>query len=272
LNENTGVFPRTGETFLLVIGTLLLSMALELLLGGSLHKVELLIFESLILLPVLVFVFFRHIPFQRVFRLYPVRARLLLYAALMGTGFSVVSEYMGRFIERIFPMPDQITRALADLMTIRSFADGAILILGAVGVAGIAEEMLFRGFLQNSLEHRMPAARAIAIGALLFALMHFNPWWFPDVLMMGVLLGLLAWRSGSIVPCIVIHVLYNGISLWALNTDRAIFPMDVHSHGQVILPVAAVLLIAAAGTAFWQSTKPETKIRDETGEGKDGSS
>jgi membrane protease YdiL (CAAX protease family) len=76
--------------------------------------------------------------------------------------------------------------------------------------SGTAEELLFRGALQPAL--------GLAWTSLLFGAVHFVPSrrllpWTAWAGVMGVLLGLLYERTGSIAGCVVAHVAINAINL-----------------------------------------------------------
>lgn len=87
-----------------------------------------------------------------------------------------------------------------------------LLLFALVVVAPIYEEMYFRGFLHRGLAaSRLGPAGAIAVTALLFSLAHFpeDAWSFAQGLVNGALLGVVRQRSGSIVPCVLVHALLN---------------------------------------------------------------
>ena len=87
----------------------------------------------------------------------------------------------------------------------------------AVGVAApIFEEALFRGYLFAGILHsRAGGAGAIAGTSALWALIHV-PYGWPYaviVLALGIFLGVVRLRSGSLYPCIALHILNNLLSL-----------------------------------------------------------
>lgn len=84
-------------------------------------------------------------------------------------------------------------------------------LLVAVFVAPFCEEVFFRGFVLPGLRHRMSAALAIILSALLFAIAHADPGSFAVLLVIGLLLGFVRWRTGSVWPGILLHMLNNGI-------------------------------------------------------------
>ena len=100
-----------------------------------------------------------------------------------------------------------------------------IFFLVAVG-APIAEEIFFRGLTQRALLKKQGLARlnpwfAIIATALFFAASHFQPVQFPALFVFGLVLGLLAWRTGRLGPSIWAHLTFNAVAaatlLWHLN-------------------------------------------------------
>ena len=78
--------------------------------------------------------------------------------------------------------------------------------------AGVCEEMGFRGYMQRPIENRHGPVVAIAVSSLFFMLLHLNKSWAlmamtPIVLGAGVMLGVLARRSGTLVFCMIGHTI-----------------------------------------------------------------
>lgn len=85
----------------------------------------------------------------------------------------------------------------------------------AVG-APIVEELFFRGLLLRSLLSRVRAPIAIVLSALLFALAHFEAVQFGGLAAFGVVLGVLAWRTGRLAPGMAAHAAFNAAAVVSL--------------------------------------------------------
>lgn len=87
----------------------------------------------------------------------------------------------------------------------------AQLTLGAVVVAPLSEELFFRGVLLQALcLHLGRAWPAVLISAGCFGLVHAaQPQDVLPLLSMGVVLAYLRVRTGSLWPCVLVHVLFN---------------------------------------------------------------
>lgn len=118
----------------------------------------------------------------------------------------------------------------------------------AVGLlAPLSEEMVFRGAILRQLLQSYAPWTAIAVSALLFALVHFNPAQMPHAFVIGLLLGWMYWRTGSILPGVAFHWANNSVAyiIYNLFPDPDIRLIDVFkgSEPHVLLAVLFSLLI-----------------------------
>ena len=90
-------------------------------------------------------------------------------------------------------------------------------ILLIVVAAPISEEVCFRGFLFGGLRERLPRLAAALISATIFGALHATTGIsaVPPLIFFGFVLALLYERTGSIVPCILLHMLNNSVALLA---------------------------------------------------------
>lgn len=119
---------------------------------------------------------------------------------------------------------------------------GALLLQSAM-LAPLCEELFFRGYLQGVLS-RFGAGRACAAVALLFALAHGLSLNLPCHVLMGLLLGVLTLRTGSVLAPLLVHMAYNAaLVLLAACGLGALF--------SGLTPVSGLLrLIGCAGFAY----------------------
>ena len=86
-------------------------------------------------------------------------------------------------------------------------------------LAPVCEELVFRGAILRSLLQWKPEKHwvPIAISAFLFALVHGNPAQMPHAFVVGLLLGWLYYRTGSVVPGVAYHWMNNSIAYVCYN-------------------------------------------------------
>lgn len=81
--------------------------------------------------------------------------------------------------------------------------------------AGIGEEAIFRGGLMTLLDGYTGPAAAIFLSSLVFALFHLaKPLIGAIILVVGVIMGLVYWWTGSLLTVMIGHALYD---VWALR-------------------------------------------------------
>jgi uncharacterized protein len=98
---------------------------------------------------------------------------------------------------------------------------GAALACVALAVVGpVVEELLFRGLLTAAFRRRFGPMRTALVTAAVFALAHVLPRVIPPVFILGLALALVYERTGSALPGILVHCLYNGIAVAAALTHH----------------------------------------------------
>ncbi|MCI0462527.1 MAG: ABC transporter permease subunit [Gemmataceae bacterium] len=80
---------------------------------------------------------------------------------------------------------------------------GPVLLLALL--SAVSKELAFRGLILTGLRQRFSPWAAILISSLLFAAFHMNVFVMGPAFVLGVVLGVLAVRSGSIVPGVLLH-------------------------------------------------------------------
>lgn len=179
--------------------------------------------ESLILLPLVFIIQRRRLPLTATFRLRGVSPGTLRNTVLIGLGVSVLIDELDRLRALLFPLPEHISRGM-EFLTFTTGSEVLLVAAGVVVIAPLVEEMVFRGFFQGQLERGYrDATKAVLLSSLLFTVLHFNPWWSLQIYLLGMVLGYLAWRTGSIWPSFVVHAINNSLSLWFANAAEDSF-------------------------------------------------
>lgn len=88
----------------------------------------------------------------------------------------------------------------------------SIILLAVTIAAPLGEELFFRGFFQRGLALNRGAPRAIVVSAFVFSAFHLDVVGLTARFELGVLFGILAWRSGSLWPAIGAHAANNFVS------------------------------------------------------------
>ncbi|MDY3561290.1 CPBP family intramembrane metalloprotease [Gemmata sp. JC673] len=114
-------------------------------------------------------------------------------------------------------------------------------------VPGLIEEAFFRGYVQRRLLARWPAWAAIATTAGLFGLIHIYPANIVFAFLVGLWLGAVAWRTGSVWPAVLCHASINAASsVWNLGTRFGVIPADPPNSAMGIGGVLALVCFLAS--------------------------
>jgi len=249
------LMPKIGTAIaLLILGLLLGTLAAAIVmvaLGISLEDTVsiqsvLLAAELLLPLPIILHQRRWRAPIARAFRLNPVPPSSLWPVAVFGVGLIMVTDEIDRLAQKVLPLPAEVIN-IQTIMVIRDW-QSALFIIGVVALlAPLAEELIFRGFLQRILEHRLrDVTRAVLISALIFAIIHFNPWWVIQIYLIGLFMGYFAWRSNSVWPGFILHALNNGLAVLLVNSpDGWLAWYEWRGH------VAPYMLLLAVGLMIY---------------------
>ena len=195
-------------------------------------------------------------------RLPPLRAWLAAPVVLCGTlsgGLLAMAIQARIFPENPFLMFDYS----AEIETLLAGPGILVLTLGA----GLSEELLFRGAILGLLSVDPIRGRggwpALIGQAVAFALLHVLAFKLLPTGVIGLLLGLYAWRCGSIWPGVLAHAAHNAASLLLPQGagSRWLEVFDVSGWPAWGGWVAALLYLTGCGAAWWSGRAPAADQR-----------
>ncbi|MFT3827673.1 MAG: type II CAAX endopeptidase family protein [Chitinophagaceae bacterium] len=148
-------------------------------------------------------------------RAYPLKTRIWgwsLLAGIMGIVTLVIALHL---LNRMVVLPQQ---QLPDMKHVPDSTVLTLLLAGAP-VAGIVEEIAFRGYMQGPIEQRWGIIAAILITGTMFAVAHldFTLILWPYYVAVAAIYGTVTYLTNSILPAIVLHTagnLYSNLDLW----------------------------------------------------------
>jgi ABC-2 type transport system permease protein/sodium transport system permease protein len=168
-------------------------------------------------------------------------------------------------------LPEEVAKGSGDLLRQARELSPLVLVMCMAVVPAVTEELFFRGYLLSALlgGGERPA-RGIVGSAALFALFHLFVGGaialerLPSSFALGLILGWLAYTSGSIVPGMILHVLHNGVVLLLGYYEPRLVEAGWLLEGQEHLPawlLATAAAMAAAGLAGAAVLRPPLRTR-----------
>jgi membrane protease YdiL (CAAX protease family) len=154
---------------------------------------------------------------------------------------------------------DEAARTLKILLSRRTIPDLLFNLFFIAGLAAIGEELLFRGMAQRILIRwfRSPWA-GIIVTAVLFSAMHVQFYGFLPRFVLGILLGVLYWYSGSLWTAIIAHFVYDALLIILVYTDPSMLTDEATPQVKNLMVATLVSLAAIAGLMIWM--KKNTRV------------
>jgi len=144
---------------------------------------------------------------------------------------NVTTNLFEQFFKTIFNIELNLTETITRLLEQVFKADFATCLMVVIA-APICEEWLCRGVITKGLLRHGSPLRAILWSAFIFAVIHMNPWQAVPAFILGMLLGYVYWKTRSLIPCIFIHFVNNGLSFLLMS----IFPeTDINASTQDLI-------------------------------------
>ena len=207
-------------------------------------------------------------------RFNPAGAGLVLLIALGGMLFNgilvywnsqlVLPEFMSGMESWMQEMETQLmemTKFLTDFQTVPELLMG-VLVIGIL--AGIGEEMFFRGLIQPKMHlYTGNAHLGIWLTAFIFSAIHIQFYGFLPRLFLGGMFGYLYYYSGSLTYPIFAHIINNTVTvLMVYASNEGMIDFDMESTDTVSYPAAMIgLLVLLAGIFYFKKiNKPNGEL------------
>jgi membrane protease YdiL (CAAX protease family) len=182
----------------------------------------------LMLAPAVLFAIVGRWKHRETFALRPATAPALAGAALLGIGLAPWVQLVAALQRLVWPAESETARQTTKLIVDALHAHPLLTIAGVGVLAGVCEELFYRGPLQTAFVRKLPPWAAIVLVGVLFGAIHMDLAGLPVRAALGVLLGWIVWRGGSIYPAMLAHGLFD-------STSIAMFWWALHSQGEKAL-------------------------------------
>lgn len=234
-------YPATWEANILA-GSTMVMMIVSAGILSIFFKLSsvLMVGQLLIIVPTLLWIAIRRLPLQATFRLYPIPARTVLWSILIGFACWPVVAGMSTLFEK----PLSLIGPYPTLPLPSNWVESAAYAITFIVLAPLTEEPIYRGFiLQAWLRRGMWVG--IVLSGFLFGLVHSQIAPLLPLTLLGIVFGLLAYRSQSVLSSIIAHASYNAIA-----TLFVIVP-SLQATQEIVFIVTGIIALPIAVFVVW---------------------
>jgi len=184
--------------------------------------------------------------FRRDFSLSAAHPVVLAASALMAVCSLIPTSLMAELSLRLHPVDPQWESFFQENLPTTTF-EIILAVITVVAVAPLAEEIIFRGLLHRLTSSMWGAVPAALISALVFGIVHGEPWFLFGLIGVGIMLAFIYETTRSVTACWVAHAVHNSISLWAmLNNEGSLAEpqsLTTQDWGLAGVSVLGILLV-----------------------------
>ena len=171
-------------------------------------------------------------------------AKGLAISTLMGIGLFLVGSAIAKVLGGDKPTPlEQIINSSLTARYLISFF--------AVATAPLVEEFVYRGVLFAPLQKLFGATAAVVVVLIIFTGIHVPQYWpnagvITAVFLLSAALTILRAKTGRLLPCVVVHFVFNGIQAVLLVLEPYLqrfipTPEPVTPPAIILLPLIGML-------------------------------
>ncbi len=134
-------------------------------------------------------------------------------AVLLGVTLHPTYVMLAQWVSAMYPISEQAAASMKPFTDQISAAPWLTVVFLMAVVPAICEELAFRGFIFGGLVRGRGRLRAVVVTAVMFGISHGVLQQSITATAMGLLLGWIALRTGSVLPGILIHFTNNALSV-----------------------------------------------------------
>lgn len=146
-------------------------------------------------------------------------------AALLAVAVHPAVNLLQVAVMRLYPLSEEMQQALGGLEAVFQEPPWWQVVLVVALLPAVCEELAFRGFIFSGLRKSGSPWRAIVVSAVFFGLSHGILQQSMIAGLIGVLLGWLAFQTGSILPGMVFHLVHNAMGVLTARVPNSL-PAD----------------------------------------------
>ena len=170
---------------------------------------------------------------------------------LMAFSGSLLVSEVGNLTEEILPVPQELRKMFLGILQaddVGQFLQRAALLSL---MAPVTEELMFRGVIMFGLIRAYGGYRGIVVSSVCFGVFHLIPWQAVGATLIGGLLGVLVYRTGSIFAGMAMHAIWNLFPLLVISTFHDMAPEGYGFDSAEVTHVPIPLLVLSGGLFYY---------------------
>ncbi|HMP82799.1 MAG TPA: ABC transporter permease subunit/CPBP intramembrane protease [Verrucomicrobiota bacterium] len=213
-------------------------------------------FYGALLLPVIVAMLIKRLPPRTTLSLKLPHWRSVVGSILVGATGAVA---VAGIVLRILPAPESVMEDLKYFLMLGDPPAPLWLLWIVLALSpAVCEELLFRGLIFSGFR-KYGAWVAIVVSALLFGIAHASIYRLLPTFALGLLMGVVIWRSGSIYCSMLVHALNNGLIITVLyylesKKSQELLEMTMVPWSMTVPAIALTLV------GVWMMCLPQKKL------------
>ena len=178
----------------------------------GLLQIKLLILQQILMMavPALFMGFFLTTSLRRTFSLRWPGLPRILFAAILPFALQPLAFELMVHLQWFFPPAPQ---GIAELMQQLKNTNLWLVILAFAVTPAACEEIAFRGFLLSGFRQSGRATLAVLLSSFTFGIIHMIPQQVFNAMLLGIVLGMMCVRTGSVLPGSIYHFIHNSLSV-----------------------------------------------------------
>ncbi|MEN4761358.1 type II CAAX endopeptidase family protein [Chryseobacterium sp. C39-AII1] len=176
--------------------------------------------------------------------IFPMMIGMMFIAEFITSQIPTTGPFFGKYYDFFTQLMDQLTD------------DPIVMIITAVICAPIFEEIIFRGIIQKGLINKgVEPWKAILYASLIFGVVHANPWQLVGAVLLGCVLGLVYYKTKSLLLPMLLHGFNNLCSTLLITYTKTESFADAFKVPEWMILAIGIVLFALFFYLFTRKNK-----------------
>ncbi len=177
-----------------------------------------------------------------------IAAQQFLQGYLVLQDMIPLPEDIKPFIES---MRESIEQMYQTLVMVQTVPELLFVIFVVALVPAFSEEFLFRGLVQRNFEYSFGLAGGAVVAGIIFALYHLNPFTLVPLMVLGIVFGLLVYKTGSILAAILAHFVNNLVAVISVYYRREEILLPAEAEPAITGTIVVMLISGFIAIGCW---------------------